>query len=488
MEPKPLMSKNIVIIIIAAIITSSFWYVFNNFYPFLIVGIFLYLKTIVNTEKYWQVLLYSAIYSSTYSLFFDIDLDLTTQNFLQIDIYKAQLMSFLISFVRLPYTYIGGSIVWILEKKLKKTIDLDLKILIYSLICTISVYYIEPTIPVAPAFSFIFIQNFLYSLPLFGLSFYNFIIFYVIFSCIYRHFNLKISTFLISLNFVGLLFSSNIQKSINVRIIQFPFYEYNKKFIDPDEILKEKFSKIVAEDKNVDFSVMAESSIPFTYKDFKSFMDNFYVKTLQKSNHPIIASVIKKEKDNYYNTSILIKKDELPKFYYKNILFPIGEKYVPILSGFAETNKELNDVKNEINHFSIKNVKISPLLCFENYSDLYLSSVITSVNPDLLVVQSNESWVASYKLRNLMTKITALKAKEYNINIVKVDNQGPSVFIDYNGNIVAKIEEKEGTITKQININLPYGLAHWGVFPIIFIVLMLIIILKLCKYSGLRNQ
>jgi apolipoprotein N-acyltransferase len=86
-----------------------------------------------------------------------------------------------------------------------------------------------------------------------------------------------------------------------------------------------------------------------------------------------------------------------------------------------------------------------------------------------------------------MTKITALKAKEYNINIVKVDNQGPSVFIDYNGNIVAKIEEKEGTITKQININHPYGLAHWGVFPVIFIVLMLIIILKLCKYSVYKN-
>ena len=135
------------------------------------------------------------------------------------------------------------------------------------------------------------------------------------------------------------------------------------------------------------------------------------------------------------------------------------------------------------------NVKVLPLICYE-----VIFPQITRLsknNHDLLVNITNDAWFGNSRgpYQHLaLAKIRAVLEGKY---MLRVANTGISTIIDYNGNIVEKINLGEsGVIDKKLVLykkNTLYTFLGDSIFYTLLIVLILILIKINFRYGLKKN-
>jgi apolipoprotein N-acyltransferase len=196
----------------------------------------------------------------------------------------------------------------------------------------------------------------------------------------------------------------------------------------------ERTQEEIKSDPNVDFIVWPENSVdvdPFLNSDVKSSLDSI--------KQPLIIGAILNKGNSIYNTSILWG-GELPNTYFKQHLTPFGE-YIPLRSFARLVTPLVDDVEdfspgNRGKTFSIGEIKVAPVICYELVDDDLLHKA--AVNSNILAVQTNSATFGMSAESAQQLSITRIRAIEHGRNIASVSTTGYSAVVDYTGKVSEK--------------------------------------------------
>ena len=188
----------------------------------------------------------------------------------------------------------------------------------------------------------------------------------------------------------------------------------------------------LAKDSNVDFILWPENSVdvdPFLNKDVNA--------SLNSIQRPLIIGAILNKGSSVYNTSILWD-EVLPETYFKQHLTPFGE-YIPLRSLARIVSPLVDDVEdfspgNGSKTFSIGEIKVAPVICFELIDDELLQQAAAGSN--LLAVQTNSATFGMSAESAQQLSITRVRAIEHGRNIASVSTTGYSAVIDHTGKVL----------------------------------------------------
>lgn len=173
----------------------------------------------------------------------------------------------------------------------------------------------------------------------------------------------------------------------------------------------------------------------------------------KKFNVNIIGgSFIRKENNKYYNTSPVINRNgEVVAIYNKNHLF----SYYGDNEGSYITQGS-NPVMVELD-----GVKLGLTICFDiRFPEIYRA--YRKAGADILVNMA--AWGKTKKIPwDIMTTSRAVENQTYMVALTQTgllpdgkENLGHSMIIDYQGNILDQIEEIEGGVYAEVNLNEMY--------------------------------
>ncbi len=313
--------------------------------------------------------------------------------------------------------------------------------------------------------------------------------------------NIKLSIYF-ALPFILVLFLSNfiprkfisVAENFHIRLVQPNIKQIDKWDKTKTLINLNLLINLTKHDhkKNIDLVVWPETAVLFDIMDENSA--SLLSKNSFKNIENIIIGGIRKEKKNknskIYNSLFLIDNISNNIYYHDKIeLVPFGE-YIPfrnVLKNFKillggldfSSGEKLNSLK--LNN----NVKVLPLICYEVIFPK--TTKLLKNNYDLIVNITNDAWFGSSRgpYQHLeLAKIRTVMEGKY---MFRVANTGISTIIDYDGNIVEKINlGKPGVIDKKLVLykkNTMYTYFGDSIFIALILVLILILIKTNFKYN-----
>lgn len=162
----------------------------------------------------------------------------------------------------------------------------------------------------------------------------------------------------------------------------------------------------------------------------------------------LVGGLTYRSKNEYFNSSILIRPDgSVAPPYHKIILMPFGE-YTPLSSIFPW----LQDINSTAGQFSAGNApsvlsftsstgveaKLSPLVCYEDVVP-YLARAATRTGALLLINQTNDAWfgdtVAPYQ-HHMIASFRAIENRRY---LLRSTNTGLTAAVDPLGRTLAQL-------------------------------------------------
>ena len=194
----------------------------------------------------------------------------------------------------------------------------------------------------------------------------------------------------------------------------------------------EKTQEEIAKDPKVDFILWPENSV-----DVDPFLNTDVNASLNSIQQPLIIGAILNKGSSLYNTSILWG-GELPDTYIKQHLTPFGE-YIPLRS-LARIISPLVDEVEDFSPgdggktFSIGEIKVAPVICYELIDDDLLRQAAADSN--ILAVQTNSATFGMSAESAQQLSITRVRAIEHGRNIASVSTTGYSAIINSSGKVV----------------------------------------------------
>jgi len=194
----------------------------------------------------------------------------------------------------------------------------------------------------------------------------------------------------------------------------------------------EKTQEEIAKDPKVDFILWPENSV-----DVDPFLNADVNASLNSIQQPLIIGAILNKGSSRYNTSILWG-GELPNTYIKQHLTPFGE-YIPLRS-LARIISPLVDEVEDFSPgdggktFSIGEIKVAPVICYELIDDDLLRQAAADSN--ILAVQTNSATFGMSAESAQQLSITRVRAIEHGRNIASVSTTGYSAIINSSGKVV----------------------------------------------------
>lgn len=126
----------------------------------------------------------------------------------------------------------------------------------------------------------------------------------------------------------------------------------------------------------------------------------------------------------------------------KSVLFPFGEyvpgvKYFPFLNNFFPSTMNAIERTTEPEVLKFRDINLGSLICYEvNFIESSLNMARKDIQ--LSVNVTNESWFYKLGEPQLTLFITAVRAAESRMSVVRSGNTGISAVIDYKGNILTQ--------------------------------------------------
>jgi apolipoprotein N-acyltransferase len=247
------------------------------------------------------------------------------------------------------------------------------------------------------------------------------------------------------------------------------------------EILKRYFglSRLVADD-NPDLIIWPESALPGILGEDTHLTESLEA-LVNEIQIPLLLGVVSLDKNDYYNSSILIsKQNKFIQRYDKIHLVPFGE-YIPLkrIFGFLETIVPIGDFipGKEYTVFSLDARRtthdarrFSVLICFE---DIFpqISRQFARRGADFLVNMTNDAWFGNTSSPYQHLSASVFRAVENGVYLVRAANTGISGFITSEGRIEPLIEHDSGKQTfisgyktKDIFLKINQGsfYTQWG--------------------------
>ena len=230
-----------------------------------------------------------------------------------------------------------------------------------------------------------------------------------------------------------------------------------------------------------DVVIWPESAYPYLFDprtavSIKNLIDN--------NTFALLFGALTKKNDNYYNSVVFYTKSHIG-YYYKRKLVPFAE-FIPFakLLGLEEYSFSRGK-KGKI--FNYKNLKIAPLICYEeNFA--YLSRQYKLSGANLIAVFTNDAWFDKTSTFNLFPRSDIYRSVENHIWLVRSANTGISFIVSPKGEIFKSIKpDTTGVLKANLNLTV-YKPTFYDKFGWLFgyVVTGVSILLLFCKRR--KNQ
>ena len=172
----------------------------------------------------------------------------------------------------------------------------------------------------------------------------------------------------------------------------------------------------------------------------------------------------------YYNSAVVISKDEFSEPYHKLVLVPMAE-HIP-LSGYFPSLKKLNLGQANFTHgkeykiFKINQTKIAAMICFESTIP-GLSRKFVKKGADILVFLVNDGWYEYPPEPQQHAKQAIFRAIENRRPVIRCTNTGISMMIEPSGNIIRQLPLNQAGVISA-NISPKDGITFYTRFGDIF--------------------
>ena len=217
---------------------------------------------------------------------------------------------------------------------------------------------------------------------------------------------------------------------------------------------------------------------------------------------PISGDIIKK-----YNTAIMINDNgQQVDTYQKMKRIPFGE-YIPILEKESQLLKWVESLFGDFNSglsqgaqhkaFKHQNVNIIPLICYETTFSEFVGEAVQQTLTQrnialgtLLVGLSNDGWFGSTHLPYQHIMPSVLRAVENRLPLVHVANNGPSIIVTPDGNVIftSEFQQPAGYLIDVPNSSTEQGSffsRHPSLFNnVIWLIFFLISLNALLQLTG----
>ncbi|MFY0639839.1 MAG: apolipoprotein N-acyltransferase [Bermanella sp.] len=251
------------------------------------------------------------------------------------------------------------------------------------------------------------------------------------------------------------------------------------------------------------------SNIKRAYQKRMQVLNNHLIfQDMQHIHDPINGTIIEK-----YNSAIMINNQGQHADSYQKIKrIPFGE-YTPMLEKdsimadwvngffggfFDEFNSELSQGETHT-VFNHPKVNIIPLICYETTFPEFVANAVNNTsttrelnNGAMLVGLSNDGWFGSSHLPYQHIMPSALRAVENRLPLVHVANNGPSIVVTPDGNVIftSKFQQAAGYVVDVPHSNMSQG-SFYSRYPALltdsFVILFLIIMGLALKQRILRK-
>ena len=205
---------------------------------------------------------------------------------------------------------------------------------------------------------------------------------------------------------------------------------------------------------------------------------------LEDNDTFVLTGNVMYEKNNHYNSSVLINNKGIQKVYNKRQLVPVAE-YVP-LSSFFPSLKEFNFGQANFSKgqkdilFDVNDVKFSSLICFESTFP-NINRRHAKMGADYFVYLVNDGWYTGPPEPEQHMKQSIYRAIENRKTVIRCANTGISAIINPNGEIKDFLDlNTNGEITTFIEKTngSTFYTVYGNVFAIITLLITMVFYLK----------
>ncbi len=194
--------------------------------------------------------------------------------------------------------------------------------------------------------------------------------------------------------------------------------------------------------------IWPESAYPYLFDprtsvSIKNLIDN--------NTFALLFGALTKQNNNYYNSVVFYKKKHI-EFYNKRQLVPFAE-FIPLAKFLGLEEYNFSRGKRGM-IFKYKNLKIAPLICYEeNFA--YLSRQYKLSGANLIAVFTNDAWFDKTPTFNLFPRSDVYRSIENRIWLARSANTGISFIVSPNGVIFKTIKpDTIGVLKAKINLTV----------------------------------
>lgn len=253
-------------------------------------------------------------------------------------------------------------------------------------------------------------------------------------------------------------------------------------------IMKRYFDMSVGAPRS-DLIVWPEAALP-AYLDE---VDSGYLANLRRISQYLhvdfLIGVVERDKDrrHYYNSVISISPH--PGIYRKRHLVPFGE-YPPLAPLFSWLMKNLHIPMSDFSPgppdqapLYAAGQKIGVSICYE---DAFGEEVIRELpQATLLVNVSEDAWFGDSFAPHQRVEMARMRAREAGRPVLRAANTGPSVVIDYRGNVTARVPQFRRYVlsasVQPMQGATPY--VRFGNIPVVILLIAMILLAGVRSYS-----
>ncbi len=227
--------------------------------------------------------------------------------------------------------------------------------------------------------------------------------------------------------------------------------------------------------------IWPESAYPYLFDPRTSIS----IKNLIDNNtFALLFGALTKQNDNYYNSVVFYTKKHI-EFYNKRQLVPFAE-FIPLAKFLGLEEYNFSRGKMGV-IFKYKNLKIAPLICYEeNFT--YLSRQYKMSGANLIVVFTNDAWFDKTPTFSLFPRSDVYRSVENRIWLARSANTGISFVINPEGKIFKEIKPDSTSILKE-DLNLTvYKPTFYDKFGWMFGYIITAISILLLFYKKRKNR
>jgi len=285
-----------------------------------------------------------------------------------------------------------------------------------------------------------------------------------------------------------------------------------------DEIIEKyvNLTEKTVEQDSPDMVIWPETAYPYLVENMTEAPPEIAA-FIEKWKTPLLAGVVVKRGDEYFNSAMLFDQDaKVSGFYSKTHLVPFGE-YIPFKKAFSFLREHIDkpignfERGGDYDIFRIKSVVLSSsekaktrrtdfykfgvLICFEDVFP-YITRKFVKKGANFMVTITNDAWFGKTAAAREHLQASVFRAVENRVPMIRAANTGISCFIDSTGKIlkVAKKNGKEIFVSAFLAdyINMYVGRVYYTTYGDVFmlfcgVVLILLVgiekILKKAKFA-----